>query len=124
MKSIFDKETRDELINRINKLDENSNAQWGKMNVYQMMKHVTLFDEMVLGKKKYKRVFMGRFIDKMILKNILKNENPLQRNIPTMPELKIIENNCNVTSEKNKWIALIEEYARFSNSNFIHPFFR
>lgn len=30
MKTVFDKTTRDELINRINTLNENSIAQWGQ----------------------------------------------------------------------------------------------
>ena len=60
MKTIFDKATRDELINRINILDEHSTAQWGTMNIYQMLKHCVLCEEMYLGKKKYKRKFIER----------------------------------------------------------------
>ena len=47
MKSIFEKEIRDGLINRINSLTENSQAQWGKMNVYQMIRHCRLWEEMM-----------------------------------------------------------------------------
>ena len=65
MKTLFDKTTRDELINRINTINENSTAQWGKMNVYQMLKHCTLWQEMILGKKKYKQPFIGRLFGKM-----------------------------------------------------------
>ena len=50
MKSVLDKTTRDELINRINKLDENSEALWGQMNIYQMLKHCVLCEELYLGK--------------------------------------------------------------------------
>src|SRR5665811_1582683 len=107
MKSIFDKTTRDELINRINLLNENSTAQWGKMNIYQMLKHCTLCEEMYLGKKKYKRAFIGRVFGKIGLKNLLKNENPLQRNSPTSSEFKIKEISGDVIAEKFKWIALI-----------------
>ena len=39
MQTIFDKTNRDELIKRINALNENSKAQWGKMNICQMLKH-------------------------------------------------------------------------------------
>ena len=39
MKTIFDQSTRDHLISRINKLSEESTAQWGRMNIYQMVKH-------------------------------------------------------------------------------------
>ena len=55
MKSIFDKTTRGELINRINTVEQNSTAHWGKMNVYQMLKHCMLWEEMLLGKKQYQQ---------------------------------------------------------------------
>ncbi len=122
MKSVFDKETRDELINRINTLNENSKAQWGRMNIYQMLKHCTLWEEWISGKKKYKRIFLGRLFGKMALKNLLKDEKPMGRNAPTIPEFRIRENG-NVSAEKAKWIDLIEEHARFSNPEFVHTFF-
>lgn len=59
----------------------------------------------------------------MALKNVLKDDSPLGRNSPTIPEFKIKDQNGDVASEKAKWIALIEAYAHFSNSNFIHSFF-
>lgn len=122
MKTIFDKITRNELIIRINTLNENSTAQWGKMNIYQMLKHCMRYEEMLLGKNKYKRAFLGRLFGKISLKNFMKDENPIKRNLPTLPELKVSEINSNVSSEKTKWIALIEEYAHFSNPDFVHPF--
>ncbi|MVN20518.1 DUF1569 domain-containing protein [Mucilaginibacter arboris] len=122
MKTIFDKTTRGELINRINTLNENSTAQWGKMNVYQMLKHCTRWEEMMLGNKKYKRAFIGRLFGKMALKNVLKDEKPLRRNTPTIPELKI-SGNGNVLAQKAEWVARIDEYEHFSNLDFVHPFF-
>ncbi|HSZ87075.1 MAG TPA: DUF1569 domain-containing protein [Puia sp.] len=125
MKTIFDKTTRDELITRINRLSENSKSQWGKMNMYQMLKHCTLWDEWVLGKNKpsYKQAFIGRLFGQFALKNMIKDERPLNQNVPTLSELKVKENNGNVAIEKNKWISLIEEYENFSNPTFIHSFF-
>ena len=125
MKTIFDKSTRDELISRISTLTENSTAQWGKMNVYQMMKHCTLWEEMVLRNKKYKRVFIGRLLGKMLLRNELKDDRPMRQNNPTIPELKIKEVNGDVRSGKEKWISLINEYAgyAFPDNSFVHPFF-
>src|ERR1044071_9506757 len=101
MKTIFDKTTRDELINRINALNENSTAQWGKMNIYQMLRHSTLAEEMILGKKKYKRAFIGYLFGKLALKSVLKDDNPLRKNSPTLPELKIKENG-DVSTEKKR----------------------
>ena len=39
MKSIFDESTKNELISRIDKLQENSERKWGKMTVGQMVWH-------------------------------------------------------------------------------------
>lgn len=122
MKTVFDKTTRDELIKRINSLNENSTAQWGKMNIYQMIKHCTLWEEMMQGKQKYKQAFIGRIFGKMALKNVLKDNAPLKRSTPTIPELKITGNG-DVTAEKAKWIHGIEGYADFLNTGLVHPFF-
>lgn len=61
MKSVLEKSTRDELIARIITLNENSTALWGKMNIDQMLKHCLLWEEMVAGKKKFKRIFLGHY---------------------------------------------------------------
>jgi hypothetical protein len=125
MKTIFDKTTRDELINRINMLNENSNARWGKMNIYQMLKHSTLWQEWALGRGKCKQVFIGRIFGKMALKNLLKNEKPLRRNSPTSPEFRTtdVKEDGDVSSERTKWIALIGESAHFSKTHLVHSFF-
>lgn len=112
MKTIFDKATRDELTKRINSLNENSTAQWGKMNIYQMIKHCTLWEEMMQGKQKHKQAFIGRIFGKMALKNVLKDDAPLRRSTPTLPEL-IIKGNGDVEAEKVKWISKIDGYADF-----------
>jgi hypothetical protein len=122
MKTIFDTTTREELIRRISTLNENSTAQWGKMNVSQMLKHCTLTEEMYLGKKHYKRAFIGRLFGKIALKRVLKDENPLTRNTPTLPELRITANG-DIAAEKGKWIGLLEEYGHLSEPGFVHPFF-
>src|SRR5580704_9166775 len=112
MKSIFDESTTDELIRRISMLNENSKAQWGKMDVYQMLKHCTLWEEMITGRLKTKRVFLGRLFGKMALKNMIKDENPVKRNMPTIPGFSIRDHG-DVLTEKNKWIAMIKEHERF-----------
>ena len=47
MRSVLDQSTREELINRIKTLNESTSAQWGKMNVHQMIKHCILAEEML-----------------------------------------------------------------------------
>ncbi|MEX0778101.1 MAG: DUF1569 domain-containing protein [Balneolales bacterium] len=124
MKTIFDKPTREVLISRINSLNRNSNAQWGKMNISQMVRHCTLWDEMALGKTKLKQVFVGRLFGKMALKSMIKDEKPLQRNIGSLPELIIIEPSGDLEILKKQWITSLEEYAYLNDDHeFIHSFF-
>jgi hypothetical protein len=123
MKSVFDQSTREELVQRINSLSKNSAAVWGKMNIHQMLNHCILCEEMFLGKKKYKKAFIGRIFGKSALNQILKDEKPLGRNAPTAKYFKIKESNGDVQAEKAKWISLINEYANFHNPDFEHWFF-
>ncbi|PSL44698.1 uncharacterized protein DUF1569 [Chitinophaga niastensis] len=122
MKTIFDKTTREELIDRINQLNENSTAQWGKMNLFQMLKHCTLYEEMLLGKKKFRRIFIGRLFGKMAMKELIGDDRPVKRNLTTIPEIKVKEDKGDIAAEKRYWITLINEHANCSNLEFMHAF--
>ena len=123
MKTIFDKATRDDLIDRINTLNQDSAAQWGKMNVYQMIKHCSLWEQMILNNTPYPRVFVGRIFGRMVIKAILKNDAPLRRNTPTISAFKVTEDNGDILSQKANWIALIQSYPEKAPATFVHPFF-
>ena len=123
MKSILDQPARDEVISRINKLSESSKALWGKMNIYQMLHHCVLCEELYLGKTIVKRAFIGKIFGRMALKNMLKDETPLRPNSPTNPAFKVAATSGDVQQEKNKWISLTKEYEHFSNNDFVHWFF-
>ena len=125
MKTIFDKVTRDELIVRIKSLNENSTANWGRMNFYQMLKHCTLYDEWILGKNNpvYKQVFIGRLFGKTALKDFVGDDKQLKRNMRTLNNLKVELSSGNPASEKLNWIDLVKEFENYSNPNFIHSFF-
>lgn len=123
MKTVFDKSTIAELIARIDTLDENSKPLWGKMNIYQMLKHCVLCEEMYLGKQQYKRKFIGRLFGRIALRNLLKDENPIQRNAPTADAFIVTETTGDIIAEKKKWISLIEEYGQYNNDGLQHWFF-
>jgi hypothetical protein len=123
MKTIFDIETKTELVNRIDSLKENTQSQWGKMNVYQMVKHCRLWEEMMQSKINLKRPLIGRIFGRMALKTVLGNANPLKRNTPTIPSLVIKESAGDFEAEKKRWISNIEKYEGFDNDHFQHVFF-
>jgi len=123
-KNALDAAVRNELISRIAKLSNNSVAGWGKMNVFQMIKHCTLWEEMILQNKKYPRVWIGRLIGRLILKSALKDQ-PMPKNAPTIPPLIVTDSTGDIETLKSQWIKSLEQYSTFSEPvpPFIHPFF-
>lgn len=86
-----------------------------------MIRHCAQWDEMALGKSKYKQSLLGKLFGKIALKNMMKDE-PVKRNLPTVPSF-IVKEDVDFAKEKAKWIQLLHEYAEYSNGHFIHPFF-
>lgn len=125
MKNIFDKNAREELVTRISHLKEDATAQWGKMNLFQMLRHCSMWDEWILGNDKYvyKQAFIGFIFGKIALRRMIKDEKPFDKNVPTSPELKVKETTGDIAAEKQKWMELIRAYEQYSNPGFIHDFF-
>ncbi|MEM1215240.1 MAG: DUF1569 domain-containing protein, partial [Bacteroidota bacterium] len=125
MQNIFTPQTIEAFQARIAKLSENSTAQWGKMNVYQMLKHCTENDKMMTGERQFKRLFIGKIFGRMSLRSSTKDAKPLDRNSPTHPDL-IIKGNGDVEAQKQAWLRVLKGYytkpaATFEG--FVHPFF-
>ncbi|MGY6543401.1 DUF1569 domain-containing protein [Arthrospiribacter ruber] len=125
MKTIFERDNREELIARIKALDETNTVQWGKMNLYQMLRHNTYWNGWILGKDghTYKQEFLGKIFGKMALRSMIKDEKPMDKNIPTSSQFKVKTYEGDIRSEKAMWVSLLEEYQQFYNPAFIHDFF-
>src|SRR4051794_19817269 len=108
MKTILDNADREELIRRIEMLNAGSTPRWGKMNVSQMIKHCSQWEEMALGHKKFKRMFLGYLFGKIALKDMMKDE-AMKPNLPTVPSFRITDSG-DVDAEREKWISLLREY--------------
>ncbi|WP_239057494.1 DUF1569 domain-containing protein [Muricauda sp. TY007] len=125
MKNIHDPVVREQLIERIEKIDGDKKAQWGKMTVFQMLKHNTYWNGWILGTEDhtYKQAFLGKIFGKIALKRTIKDEKPFDRNIPTPEQFKVKELSGDLEAEKAKWISLIHQYGNYSNPDFVHGFF-
>ena len=121
MKNLFDQDTREELVARIKKLDEHSSALWGKMTVYQMIKHCAKWEDMLLGKTQYKQSLLGKMVGKFALKDMMRDE-PAKHNMPTVPSFKMTGNG-DVEAAKKEWLGLLAEHTGRTPAGFIHPFF-
>ena len=125
MKTIFDKPTREKLIPRIASLQAHSQGRWGKMTVFQMLRHNTYWNGWILGKGDYdyKQQLLGKVFGNIALRKMIRDENPFDKNIPTSAQFKVKEPSGNLEEEKSKWISILETYEDFDNPAFIHDFF-
>jgi hypothetical protein len=90
MKNLFQPETIDEIVSRIDKVQPTSPRQWGKMDVAQMMAHCSATLDMASGRMNRPRVFIGRLIGPFV-KSIFTNEKPFSKNSPTDEKLVIAD---------------------------------
>jgi hypothetical protein len=125
MKTIFDVEARDELIERIGALSNESRPLWGKMTICQMATHMNIWNEWVLGRGKYayKQEFMGKLLGRMMLKSHTKDDTPMSRGMPAGRGFTVKEKEGDLELLKRSWIGLIAAYADHSNPDFIHDFY-
>jgi transposase InsO family protein len=86
MKNLFERESVEEIISRIDKLQPAAERRWGKMDVAQMMAHCSAAMDMASGRLNMPRVFLGRLLGPFV-KPIYTNEKPLSRNSPTAKQL-------------------------------------
>jgi len=124
MKSLFDRSTYDDVINRINSLSLASQRQWGKMDVSQMMAHCKEAFRVPLSDKKMPRMFMGRMLGWMV-KPKMYAEAPWKKSLPTAPNF-LIRDERNFDTEKKELSDLITEFHTKGSGNvgkFPHPFF-
>ena len=124
MKNIYEAATLQELTQRIDTLKPDSQRQWGKMDVAQMLAHCCAPIEVALGDKTVKTTLMGKLIGPLI-KGVITNEKPFKQSSPTDPSF-IIKDPRNFEQEKGKLKGLL---TRLTNGgpqgmeNKRHPFF-
>jgi len=62
MKNLFEPSSVQEVMTRIEQLTPDSQRQWGKMDVAQMMAHCSTTMDMASGKFVAKRTLIGRIV--------------------------------------------------------------
>lgn len=124
MKNLFDKNTYEEVTNRLNSLSSQSQRQWGKMNVAQMLAHCKEAFKVPLSDKKMQRSFLGLLIGWMV-KNKLHNDSPWKKNLPTAPNF-IIKDERDFEKEKTELAELVNLFYNGGPEKvgrFPHPMF-
>lgn len=88
--SLFEKTKREEIINRINQLTPENQAAWGKMNVNQMLCHVTDQLRISLGEKETGQS-QANFISRTLLKFLVVRVISIPKNVPTSPKVDQVD---------------------------------
>lgn len=104
--NIFSQKVANEFIARINQLQPNTPALWGKMNVAQMLAHCNVSYEMVYDTKHTKPNAFLKFVLKMMIKSKVVNEVPYQKNEQTAPAF-LIADQRNFETEKIRLVDYI-----------------
>jgi hypothetical protein len=83
--SIFDQVTNNQLVQRVEKLSSSTPAQWGKMNVAQMLAHCNVTYDLAKGNVSGNNNALAKFFLKLFVKNIVVGEKPYAKNSRTAP---------------------------------------
>ena len=115
--NIFQEEAVNIVIERINKLTENTKAHWGKMNSAQMLTHCNVAYEMHYEHTHKKPNFLVGFMLKLFVKSIVTSGKAYKKNNRTAPQMLITENK-DFEIEKRRLIAYIEKVKELGESYF------
>jgi hypothetical protein len=124
MKNLFDTATYNEVLERLDGLELQAPRGWGKMDVAQMLAHLSEAFKVPLSKTRIPRMFIGRLFGWMF-KAKLYNDAPWKRNLPTAPNF-VVKDSRVFESEKAQLRLLIESFYKAGPggiSKFPHPLF-
>lgn len=107
MKSLFDESAYNEIRTRINKLNETTERNWGKMSVGQMLHHCQGPFNIMLGKNDYG--MKPNWVAKVFFKKSLYNDKLWRKNLPTARFLKETDPR-DFSTEKQNLEALLDEF--------------
>lgn len=117
MKNVFNQEDVNEMINRINQLTPSTPAQWGKMNVGQMLAHCCVAYDMALTDKYPRPNALIRFMATLFAKSTVVGPKPYKRNTRTAPQF-LITDEREFEKEKNRLIEGIRKTQELGADHF------
>ena len=117
MKNVFDQQVTNELIGRINQLNTSSQAQWGKMNIAQMLAHCNVTYELIYTDNQPKTGAFMKFFLKLFVKSTVVGEKPYSQNGRTAPAF-IITGEKEFEKEKKRLIGYMKQTQELGESHF------
>lgn len=109
MKNLFEPAAVSEITARMALLQPDSQRQWGKMDVAQMLAHCCVWMEMVAGLNSPPRSLVGRIFGRAAKSAVL-NEQPIRRNMPSAKNL-IVSEERDFAVERQRLLQWIDRFA-------------
>ena len=110
MKSLFEKDTLEEVLNRIEKLEERTSPEWGKMDAAQMCTHCQKPLQIALKKEiNFKKPGALKRALFSLFKSSLYNDKEWKKNLPTAKEFAITDSR-NFKEEQLALVDLVKEF--------------
>ena len=110
MKNLFEAATAREVKERIASLGPNSQRQWGKMTAAQAMAHCSTTMEWAVGDSNPGRMFIGRIFGPIAKSQVLKDEAPMGKNMPTARTL-VVKDDRDLGKECQRLAGLVERFS-------------
>ena len=115
--NLFTQKVCSDVVARIQKLSKDSQPQWGKMNVAQMLAHCNVSYEMIYDQIHPKPGAFKRFLLKSFIKGKVVSEKGYGKNSPTAPQF-IIKDSRDFDKEKQRLIAYLNRTQELGEAHF------
>jgi len=115
--NIFTEEVTSGILNRINSLTPETKAEWGKMNVSQMLAHCNVTYEMVYDNIHKKPSGFVKFMLKVFIKSKVVGDSSYPKNGRTAPQFLMTESK-DFTTEKTRLIEYITKTQSLGEAHF------
>src|ERR1700751_6090969 len=90
MKNLFDVTVANQIKTRLNKLEPQSERQWGKMTAPQMLAHCSVSMQWAVGEVvPEKGPLPVRLLGRVVKPLVFRNDDPLRKNSPTAKSLVV-----------------------------------
>ena len=125
MMDLFEENTYNELMKRLDNLTPGAKQEWGKMSLSQMMAHCSTALGAATGRVPIPRSFMGKVLGGFVKNSWVTGDKPFTRNSPTDKSL-IIKHDCDFEKEKTRLkelITLFHKEGQTTSEANVHPFF-
>jgi hypothetical protein len=110
MKNLYQAACVNEIKARLAQLEPDSPRQWGKMSAPQAVAHCSAGMEMALGDRHPPQSIMGRMVGHFIKPLVLRDDQPMRRNSPTVKDL-VVQDRRELGKERERLSGLIDRFA-------------